>query len=1086
MTDDIHTLESGSTFGKHRIVRLLGRGGMGEVYEVLDGEGLSWALKVLAEDMMDKPGAVERFRKEARVTSEMDHPGIVKVDLTGETDGRHWLRMEMAEGREVGGEKAITLQEYLEANDGRLSEVETKDLLRSLLTSLEYAHGRGLVHRDLKPANVLFFGDEPKIADFGLVDAAGAEWMETQVKNSMVASMMEETLPDADAGPTGSRSKALMGTFAYMSPEQKEGREADARSDLYAIGLMAREAITGVKSLGMERPTEMAHDIHAGWDDWVRRAVANDAERRFQSAGAMRSGLTFPKAKRSSSPMPLLLLGLAAVFAAVYFVIGNPFVGKEESTQDKETTEEDLAGLEAGASGLRLTIDPPGVSAKVWIAGQAGREGVIGKKFFEDLEPGDQDLIVRASGYETYSTSLRLEEGWNKHRVGLVALRGGLVVLSDPGVEVVAIGSNGREVELGVTDRLGELVSQGILAVDSYRVFLSKPMRVSVSRNVQLTKGKAVTLDEALDAVPGKLSVTASPAGVVIHLDGVSKGAVPLELSGVPAEKDLEVTARLEGYRELRRTIRLEAAGSQTIDFGSLVEDWGNLVVKFRADLAENPATKMFLDDADVTAKVKRDTPGAFALEELSVGSRVVKITHPDFLPWTGSIAVRDAETTASEAMLKPKDAELRLEVRSENPEVGQLKGFSVFDAGTKLLPEGGSYRLPAEKEIVLQVKADGHRSHTETLSFTAKEKCLLKIELKGPIKYIVSTDPEGALATIGKSSGRTPLSFTFLEEGSYPLKIVKPGFHTIDETIVVRGFSPQEKKFQLKRKTLSRPPVIKEQPKPISSAIHPPEGTHKPKDPAKPSKEKGVSPALGKNFTFGAVPIRMVWVQAGDFTMGSPVGEPSRDSDESQHLVRIRQGFWLGESEVTQAQWGYFMGENINPSKNKRADFPVESVSWANAAKFCLTLTEAEKAMGRLPIGMSYQLPTEAQWEYACRAGTVTTYSFGRKLNEFNANVSGESTQRINSYKPNAWGFYDMHGNVSEWCADWYGKYPVEASDDPLGSVSSSNSAFRVHRGGSWRFTPVQSRSARRQRNGSSYSAVGLGFRLSLRPVGK
>ena len=620
MTDDTHTLEPGSTFGKHRIVRLLGRGGMGEVYEVLDGEGLSWALKVLAEDMMDKPGAVERFRKEARVTSEMDHPGIVKVDLTGETDGRHWLRMEMAEGREVGGEKAITLQEYLEANDGRLSEVETKDLLQSLLTSLEYAHGRGLVHRDLKPANVLFFGDDPKIADFGLVDAAGAEWMETQVKNSMVASMMEETLLDSDTGSTGSRSRALMGTFAYMSPEQKEGREADARSDLYALGLMAREAITGVKSLGMERPTEMARGIHAGWDDWVRRAVANDAERRFQSAGAMRSGLTFPKAKRSSSPIPLIALGLAAVVAAVYFVIGNPFVGEEESTPDKEKTEEDLAGLAPGASGLRLTIDPPDVPARIWIAGQAGPEVVGGKEFFEDLDPGSEELIVKASGFQDYSVRLLLEEGWNSHRVGLVALRGGLVVRSDPGVKAVAIGPNGREFDLGVTDRLGTIVSEGILAVGTYEVRLSKPKRVSVSRDVRLVEGKAVTLDEPLVAVPGKLSVTASPAGVVIHLDGVPQGAAPLEFA-VPAEKDLDVTARLEGYRELHRTVRLEAAGSQTIDFGSLVE-----------------------------------------------------------------------------AMLKPKDAELRLEVRSENPEVGLLKGFSVFAAGKKLLPEGGPYRLPAEK----------------------------------------------------------------------------------------------------------------------------------------------------------------------------------------------------------------------------------------------------------------------------------------------------------------------------------------------------------------------------------------------------
>ena len=314
-------------------------------------------------------------------------------------------------------------------------------------------------------------------------------------------------------------------------------------------------------------------------------------------------------------------------------------------------------------------------------------------------------------------------------------------------------------------------------------------------------------------------------------------------------------------------------------------------------------------------------------------------------------------------------------------------------------------------------------------------------------------------------------------------MKIVKPGFHPIDESLYVSGVSPQEKEFQLKRKILNRLPVIDEPKKPSAPPIDLLQETRNRKDPSKRSKEKGESPPLGKNFTFGTVPIQMIWVKAGGFTMGSPVGEPSRSSDESQHWVRLSQGFWLGESEGTQAQWKHVMGENNNPSKNKRADFPVESVSWANAAKFCLTLTKAEEAMGRLPVGMSYQLPTEAQWEYACRAGAVTTFSFGRKLNEFNANVSGESTRRINVYKPNAWGFHDMHGNVSEWCVDWYVKYPDEESNDPVGSVSSSKQGSRVFRGGSWRNSAVQSRSARRQRNGSSYSASYLGFRLSLGP---
>jgi formylglycine-generating enzyme required for sulfatase activity len=703
----------------------------------------------------------------------------------------------------------------------------------------------------------------------------------------------------------------------------------------------------------------------------VRRAVANDAERRFQSAGAMRSGLTFPKAKRSSSPMPLIALGLAAVVAAVYFVIGNPFVGEEESTPDKEKTEKDLAGLAPGVSGLRVTIDPPNVPATIRIADQV-QEIDGNKTFFEALTPGRNELIVQALGYQTYSARLPLEEGWNSHPVRLVVRRGGLVVRSDPGVKVVAVRGYGSDLLLGETNHFGELVAEGILAVGDHNVSLSKTNRISVWRNVRLVEGKAFTLDEPLVAVPGKLSVTASPPGVVIHLDGVPQGAAPLELSDVAAEKDLNVTASLAGYREVTKSITLEAAGSQTIDFGALVKESGNLVVKLRADLTEDPATKMFLDDADVTAKAKRDTPGSFALEELSVGSRAVKVTHPNFLPWTETIAIRDAETAASEAMMKPKDAELRLEVSSDNPEVGLLKKFSLFAGGKEQTPEASVYLLPAEKEIVLELKADGHRSHTETLTFTANQERLLKIEL---------------------------------EEVSLPVE--------------------------------------------------------------------------GKNFMVESIAVPMIWVKPGAFEMGSSSGS----SDETPHMVTLTQGFYLGQHEVTQAQWQKMMGSN--PSSSKGADRPVETVSWTDVTSFCDKLTALERRARRLPAGMSYQLPTEAQWEYACRAGTKTRFAFGDELTELDANFgeSGGETTDVGKYPANGWGFYDMHGNVWEWCVDWYGDYPRGATRDPLGPAVGS---YRVTRGGSRYDVANDARSADRGWYVPADSVSTLGFRLSLRPAGE
>ncbi|MBC8348566.1 MAG: SUMF1/EgtB/PvdO family nonheme iron enzyme, partial [Verrucomicrobia bacterium] len=207
-----------------------------------------------------------------------------------------------------------------------------------------------------------------------------------------------------------------------------------------------------------------------------------------------------------------------------------------------------------------------------------------------------------------------------------------------------------------------------------------------------------------------------------------------------------------------------------------------------------------------------------------------------------------------------------------------------------------------------------------------------------------------------------------------------------------------------------------------------------------------------------------MLWVKPGTFEMGSPLSEKDRLDAETPHTVTLTEGYWLGKHEVTQSQWEKVMGSN--PSSYKGGDRPVETVSWTEVTSFCAKLTASERAAGRLPAGMTYQLPTEAQWEYACRAGTKTAFSFGEAAGELHrhANYADvntdfdwsdkahddgyENTSPVGSYKANGWGFFDMHGNVFEWCADWYGDYPSGAVADPVGPAVGS---YRVLRGGSW-----------------------------------
>jgi formylglycine-generating enzyme required for sulfatase activity len=253
------------------------------------------------------------------------------------------------------------------------------------------------------------------------------------------------------------------------------------------------------------------------------------------------------------------------------------------------------------------------------------------------------------------------------------------------------------------------------------------------------------------------------------------------------------------------------------------------------------------------------------------------------------------------------------------------------------------------------------------------------------------------------------------------------------------------------------------------------------------PSREPSPAPVNlstsaveGKPFAIADLSMEMLWVEPGTFEMGSPTTEAGRRSDEAEHNVTLTKGFYLGQYEVTQTQWEKVMGDN--PSHFKGANRPVEKVSWTEVTSFCEKLTEMESEARRLPAGMAYQLPTEAQWEYACRAGTKTAFSSGASLTSGQANIRGGpgETTDVGKYPANGWGFHDMHGNVWEWCADWYGNYPAGAVRDPVGPADGS---FRVQRGGSWDYTADNARSANRNRDVPARSNSFLGFRLSLRP---
>ncbi|MBI4325232.1 MAG: formylglycine-generating enzyme family protein [Chloroflexi bacterium] len=241
----------------------------------------------------------------------------------------------------------------------------------------------------------------------------------------------------------------------------------------------------------------------------------------------------------------------------------------------------------------------------------------------------------------------------------------------------------------------------------------------------------------------------------------------------------------------------------------------------------------------------------------------------------------------------------------------------------------------------------------------------------------------------------------------------------------------------------------------------------------AGPAEEAPRPPAAAEK----AVPIpvtNMVFLRAGSFM-------------RFKYAVTLSRDFWLGKYEVTQAEYAALMGKNPSHFTNDLSH-PVEKVSHVDAMAYCAALTRREREAGRLPSNYEYRLPTEAEWEYACRAGSTNRFSFGDTVTEadqyaWTAENSEAKTHPIGQKHPNPWGLHDMHGNVWEWCLDWFASYPAAAVRDPIGPPQGK---FKVFKGGGWNqeidFARVGNRFMMAPSNGIYF----VGFRVALVRTGK
>jgi len=273
----------------------------------------------------------------------------------------------------------------------------------------------------------------------------------------------------------------------------------------------------------------------------------------------------------------------------------------------------------------------------------------------------------------------------------------------------------------------------------------------------------------------------------------------------------------------------------------------------------------------------------------------------------------------------------------------------------------------------------------------------------------------------------------------------------------------------------------------------------------ASPAPQQDPSPFLGRNpgEERTVEGMKLCWCPPGRFVMGSPATEVGRNVDEAQVSVTLTRGFWMAKFEVTQGLWARVMG--TLPKTPPTAEFglgdeyPVYWVNYGDAEAFCRTLTERARHAGGLPDGWEFRLPTEAQWEYACRAGTVTATAFGDSLGRRQANFNdellnggerGNAPRRatpVGTYPANPWGLCDMHGNIFEWCRDWYHAQLPGGMDPDLsetkGLPNRDGTYSRVRRGGAWNDSGRFCRSAFRLRYEPERNSDHIGFRVAAVP---